>query len=62
MRLSYLSIWEKGFLDWIDYARNETDYIQGFPGDSVSKEFICNVGDRLQSRTPRFDPWVGKIP
>ena len=27
------------------------------PGGSNSKESVC-----LQSRRPRFDPWVGKIP
>ena len=33
-----------------------------FPGGSVGKENACNIGDRLQYRRPRFDPWVGKIP
>ena len=28
----------------------------GFPGGSVGKESNC------QCRTPRFDPWVRKIP
>ena len=36
--------------------------IQGFPGDSVRKELICNAGDHLQCRKPAFHPWVGKIP
>ena len=29
---------------------------------SVGKESTWNVGDHLQCRRPRFDPWVGKIP
>ena len=34
----------------------------GFPGGSVGKEFTCSVGDCLQYRRARFNPWMGKFP
>ena len=33
---------------------------QDFPGGSPGKESICNVEDL--GSTPRFNPWVRKIP
>ena len=49
-------------MDWTDYARNETDYTQGFPGGSVSKESIRNVGDHLQPGPPGLIPRLGRSP
>ena len=41
-------------------AKHATSW--GFPGGSAGKESTCIVGDCLQCRWPRLNPWVGKIP
>ena len=44
------------------YIFNMPNSILDFAGGSVSKESTCNAGDCLQSRRPRFNPCVRKIP
>ena len=35
---------------------------EGFPYDSVVKESVCDAGNCLKCRIPKFNPWVRKIP
>ena len=38
------------------------NFSKGFPWWLSAKESACNAGDCLQHSSPRFDPWVRKIP
>ena len=56
-RQTRLSYWTE--LNWTENLVKHYEDMRGFPGGTSGKESACQC---RKCRTPRFDPWIRKIP